>query len=151
MDKDDFIESVCKNIYKNSYNITAIFHQGACSSTTEWDGKYVMKNNFTYSVKLCNYAAHNNIPFIYASSASVYGLGDNGFSVAQNVIDYNGKGNIQYTKFPEYLKNVYQSYTKADISSLRTVGYNEDFKNIDDGIKEYLDVLNCKKVKNIVK
>lgn len=272
-DKNDFLEMLYGNFSLNIINITAIFHQGACSSTTEWNGKYVMKNNYDYSIKLYNYANMHKIPFIYASSASVYGLGEKGFevdekcekpinvyayskllfdnyirrqlpdkthqmvglryfnvygnreqhkgkmssvmyhfnqqllesdkvklfgsydgyedgqhtrdfihvddvvkinlwfydnphisgiynvgtgtsetfnTVAQNVIDYHGHGKVKYIPFPKSLKNVYQSYTKADISLLRYAGYKEEFKSIKDGIKEYLDELNCKTNKNTV-
>ncbi len=58
----------------------AIIHQGACSSTTEWNGKYMMDNNYEYSKRLLTYAKANGAGFIYASSASVYGNGDNGFA-----------------------------------------------------------------------
>lgn len=61
--------------------IRAIFHQGACSATTEWDGEYVMRNNYAYSKCLLHYCIAHNIPFIYASSASVYGCGAHGFRV----------------------------------------------------------------------
>ena len=53
----------------------AVFHQGACSDTTEWDGRYMMEINYEYSIRLYHYCTQRNIPFIYASSASVYGLG----------------------------------------------------------------------------
>ncbi|RJS94696.1 ADP-glyceromanno-heptose 6-epimerase [Salinisphaera sp. Q1T1-3] len=56
-------------------DIDAIFHQGACSDTTEWDGRYVMARNFTYSKCLHRWAGVHGVPFIYASSASVYGMG----------------------------------------------------------------------------
>ncbi|WP_028579638.1 ADP-glyceromanno-heptose 6-epimerase [Desulfogranum japonicum] len=55
--------------------IEAIVHNGACSSTTEWNGKFVMDTNYEYSKFLYHYARRENIPFIYASSASVYGNG----------------------------------------------------------------------------
>ena len=57
-----------------------IFHQGACSDTTESDGRYMMDNNYEYSKTLLHYAMDRKIPFLYASSASVYGNGTNGFS-----------------------------------------------------------------------
>lgn len=56
--------------------IEAIFHQGACSDTTEWNGRYMMDVNYRYSRVLFEYAAARGIPFIYASSASVYGAGE---------------------------------------------------------------------------
>jgi ADP-L-glycero-D-manno-heptose 6-epimerase len=53
--------------------IDAIFHQGACAVTTEWDGRYMMENNYRYSVALLEYCLANAVPLIYASSAAVYG------------------------------------------------------------------------------
>ncbi len=54
---------------------TAVFHQGACSTTTEWNGRYMMENNFEFSKLLLHQCMDKDIPFIYASSASVYGAG----------------------------------------------------------------------------
>ena len=71
-DKDDFRKRLeTGDSFGDS--ITAVFHQGACSVTTEWDGRYMMRNNFDYSKQLLHYCLARNIPFIYASSASVYG------------------------------------------------------------------------------
>ncbi len=58
-----------------SRKINAIFHQGACSDTMEWDVDYILENNFNYSKILLDFSESKNIPFIYASSASVYGAG----------------------------------------------------------------------------
>ena len=66
-DKDEFLNYLPKD------KIDVIFHQGACATTTEWDGKYMMENNFTYSKILLDFAILNHIQFIYASSAAVYG------------------------------------------------------------------------------
>ena len=60
--------------------IKAILHMGACSDTTERDVNYLMENNYQYSIKLCKWALKNNVRFIYASSAAVYGDGNLGFS-----------------------------------------------------------------------
>lgn len=59
--------------------VRAVFHQGACSATTEWDGRYVMQNNFDYSKALLHWCQRASVPYFYASSAAVYGMGDNGF------------------------------------------------------------------------
>ena len=74
IDKDEFLQKL--NTFQN---VSTIFHQGACSSTTEQDGKYMMSNNYEYSKNLLNYSLENSIDFLYASSASVYGNGDAGF------------------------------------------------------------------------
>ena len=59
--------------------ISAIFHLGACTDTTESDGKYLTKMNLEYSITLWTYATKNKIPFIYASSAATYGNGETGY------------------------------------------------------------------------
>ncbi len=74
IDKEEFLERL-----NDFSNVEIIFHQGACSNTLEKNGKYMMKNNYDYSKALLHYALSKNIRFIYASSASVYGLGKKGF------------------------------------------------------------------------
>jgi len=56
-------------------SIEAVFHQGACSNTMEWDGQLMLRENYEYSKLLLNYCTSRQIPFIYASSAAVYGGG----------------------------------------------------------------------------
>ncbi|MDH2925891.1 ADP-glyceromanno-heptose 6-epimerase [Lonepinella koalarum] len=70
-DKDDFIASIMAG--DDIGEIDVIFHQGACSATTEWDGKYLMHNNYEYSKELLHYCLEREIPFFYASSAATYG------------------------------------------------------------------------------
>ena len=53
--------------------ISMVFHQGACSDTTERDGRFMMDNNYQVSLALLNYCQQKQIPFIYASSAATYG------------------------------------------------------------------------------
>jgi len=265
-DQDDFLERVKANDNFGS-NIDAIFHEGACSSTTEWDGRYVMHNNYDYSKSLLHYCMEQNAAFLYASSASVYGGGsvfvedrDNeeplnmyGYSkfqfdqyvrgyldtakiqiagfryfnvygpreqhkgsmssvafhlnnqlnagenpklfagtdgyedgsqlrdfiyisdvvdvnlwfmdnpkasgifnvgtgkaqsfndVANSVIAHHGKGEIEYIPFPDHLKGCYQSFTEANITKLREAGYDQDFKTVEQGVSEYMQVLNANK------
>ena len=265
--KDEFLQMV-KQEKDFIEKIEAIFHQGACSTTTEWDGRYMMENNYTYSKELLHYCLNLKIPFIYASSAAVYGTGKNfkevrenespvnvyGYSkylfdeyvrrtvlnsenkvsesqvvglryfnvygpreqhkgsmasvawhlnqqiqangkvklfegsggyangdqrrdfihvddvvkvnlwmlenaasgivnvgtgasrpfndVAKAIVSWHGQGEVEYIEFPEHLKGSYQSYTEADIISLRQMGYKNDFLSVEDGVKQYLDVLN---------
>jgi len=72
LDKDDFLGRLAKD-KAFSGRITAIFHQGACSETTEWDGRYMMKNNYGYSQSLLHHCLEHHTPYLYASSAAVYG------------------------------------------------------------------------------
>lgn len=76
LDKDDFLARVKEALRGENVDlpkIDAIFHEGACSDTTEWDGHYMMENNFEYSKVLLNYCEQQGIPFLYASSAATYG------------------------------------------------------------------------------
>lgn len=74
MDKDEFLTRIQQGIEFDG--MSAIYHQGACSDTMETDGRYIMQTNYEYSKSLFHYCGQNSIPFIYASSASVYGGGD---------------------------------------------------------------------------
>ncbi len=74
LDQDDLLARV-RQEHEIAHRVHAVFHQGACSVTTEWDGRYMMRNNFEYSKALLHWCLDRRIPFIYASSASVYGLG----------------------------------------------------------------------------
>ncbi len=58
--------------------IEAVFHQGACSDTMERDGRYMLRVNYEYSKKLLAFSL-GRCPFLYASSAALYGDGEAGF------------------------------------------------------------------------
>ena len=261
IDKDAFL--TCIEAGEKIPRPTAIFHQGACSDTTEWDGRIMLGDNYDYSKRLLNYSLEHKIPFLYASSASVYGDGtvfhedpvnekplnlyayskflfdqyvrrclpdaasqivglryfnvygpreqhkgkmasvayhfdeqlresgtvrlfegcgkygngeqrrdfvyvadvtavnlwfhDNpqisgifnlgtGKSqtfndVANAVIKFHKRGNIEYIPFPVELEGRYQSFTQADISALRAAGYGESFRDVQEGVSDYLDWL----------
>ena len=72
IDKQDFIDMLRGGL---DGEFDAVFHLGACSDTMESDGRYMMENNYRYSLDLLDWAQERGIPFIYASSASVYGGG----------------------------------------------------------------------------
>jgi ADP-L-glycero-D-manno-heptose 6-epimerase len=254
MDKRDFLPM----LESGSFEVEAIFHQGACSDTMETDGRYMMKNNFEYSKSVLHYCLEHGVRFLYASSASVYGNGDSGFAESPeneyplNVYAYskfafdnyvrrieepgiqlaglryfnvygpqeNHKGRMAsvayhffnqykdggvikpfegsenflrdfiYVKdvvnvnmflyenpevsgifncgtgearsfaaiadvfknkfsgvevnpvpFPEQLKGKYQKYTQADMTKLREAGYDKPFTSLEDGVADYLSVL----------
>jgi ADP-L-glycero-D-manno-heptose 6-epimerase len=74
LDKRELLEAL-----ENLPKVDAVIHQGACSATTEADGVYLMRNNHAFSRQLFEWAVNRGIPFVYASSASVYGDGARGF------------------------------------------------------------------------
>lgn len=61
------------------FNVDAIIHLGACSSTTEKDADYLLQNNYRYSVELAKHCLPRRARFIYASSAATYGIGEYGY------------------------------------------------------------------------
>jgi len=70
--KDGFLARMAAGDLRDA---SAIFHQGACSNTMEWNGQQMLADNYEYSKTLYAFAAARGVPLIYASSASVYGLG----------------------------------------------------------------------------
>jgi ADP-L-glycero-D-manno-heptose 6-epimerase len=262
-DKESFLTKLQSGFFQ-AETIKAIFHQGACSSTTEWNGRYMMENNYEYSKALFYYCQQHKIPLIYASSAAVYGAdahfkenlafeaplnvygyskfqfdqylrqyqsklvsqvvglryfnvygereshkgsmasvafhlnnqlkvsdkirlfeGCDGYGngeqrrdfvyvgdvvdinlwfldhpqisgifncgtgrsqtfndVANAVIAYHQRGEIEYIPFPEHLKGCYQSFTQANLEQLRAVGCNHPFKSVEEGVALYMDWLN---------
>jgi ADP-L-glycero-D-manno-heptose 6-epimerase len=74
LDKDEFLRKLSLGSFDGE--LTAILHQGACSDTMESDGRYMMENNYRYSCELLDFCQAEEVPFIYASSAAVYGAGE---------------------------------------------------------------------------
>ncbi|MEZ9761363.1 ADP-glyceromanno-heptose 6-epimerase [Vibrio splendidus] len=262
MDRDDFLVQIMSG--EEFGTIEAIFHEGACSATTEWDGKYIMLNNYEYSKEVLHYSLEREIPFLYASSAATYGdtntfkeekeyegaLNVYGYSkqqfdnyvrriwkdaekhgeklsqitgfryfnvygpreqhkgsmasvafhlnnqmkagenpklfsgsetfkrdfvyvgdvaavnlwffqhgesgifnlgtgnaesfeeVAKSVINFYGKGEIETIPFPDHLKGAYQEFTQADLTKLRAAGCDHQFKNVAQGVTEYMNQIN---------
>lgn len=262
LDKDEFLSRLAQDS-GFSRGIHSVLHQGACSTTTEWDGRYMMQNNFSYSKTLLHHCLESGIPFVYASSAAVYGAstefseqppnelplnvygyskllfdqyvrrltleggqqvvglryfnvygpreqhkdamasvawhfnrqiatdgevrlfeGSGGYAdgeqcrdfvyvddvcainlwflenrdvsgvfnagtgraqsfndVAKAVIDWHRTGRIRYIPFPAHLEGAYQSYTQADLTALRNAGCDVEFRNVECGVRDYLDAL----------
>jgi ADP-L-glycero-D-manno-heptose 6-epimerase len=63
--------------------------------------------------------------------------------VASAVIDWHGRGEIRYIPFPDELRSRYQSFTEADISTLRDAGYTAEFSDVATGVPAYLDAINA--------
>lgn len=75
VDADDFIARL-----DDFSEAETIIHMGACSSTTETNREYMMRNNYQYTRDLAAFAVANDIRFIYASSAATYGDGSAGMA-----------------------------------------------------------------------
>lgn len=94
LDKQDFISLIGSGDFDGE--IRAILHQGACSDTMNHDGKYMMENNYQYTLELFEFCQAEEIPFLYASSAATYGKG----SVFKEERQFEGPLNVYgYSKF----------------------------------------------------
>jgi ADP-L-glycero-D-manno-heptose 6-epimerase len=77
LDRSDFREAF---LARRVQPVKAVFHLGACSSTTETDEDFLRDNNFLYTRQLCEWCLEQGIDFIYASSGATYGDGRLGYS-----------------------------------------------------------------------
>lgn len=94
LDKEDFLKKLQDGFFDGL--VSAVLHQGACSDTMETDGRYMMENNYQYTLELLNYCQNEEVPFLYASSASVYGGG----GVFKESREYESPLNVYaYSKF----------------------------------------------------
>ena len=94
LDKREFLELIENGQLDGG--IEAILHEGACSDTMETDGRYMMANNYRYSMALLDFCQEQEIPLLYASSASVYGGG----SVFREEREFEAPLNVYgYSKF----------------------------------------------------
>lgn len=94
LDKQDFIDRIQAGHFDGQ--IDAILHEGACSDTMETDGRYMMENNYRYSMILLDWCQEQDVQFLYASSAATYG----GSSVFKEERQYEGPLNVYgYSKF----------------------------------------------------
>ncbi|MFP4160016.1 MAG: ADP-glyceromanno-heptose 6-epimerase, partial [Desulfobacterales bacterium] len=116
LDKEEFLAAAEKGCFSLA-DTEAVFHLGACSDTTEWNGRYMMRNNFTYSKKLLHACAEHGIPFIYASSAATYGGSEN---FAENPEFENPLNIYGYSKllFDQYVRSLF-SRIKNQVVGLR--------------------------------
>ena len=139
LDRSTFLERIQQGAIPSA-SIQAIFHQGACSTTTEWDGQYMMENNFEYSKILFHYGQQHKIPFIYASSAAVYGS-DTHF---REELSYEAPLNVYgYSKFlfDQYIRR-HQAALTAQVVGLRyfnVYGPHEEHKGSMASVAFHLD------------
>jgi ADP-L-glycero-D-manno-heptose 6-epimerase len=98
--------------------LDAIFHQGACTDTTQWNGRLMMEKNFSFSKHLLEACLEARIPFIYASSAAVYGLVGPFVEASANERPLNVYG---YSKklFDDYVRRVARRPGQSPVAGLR--------------------------------
>jgi ADP-L-glycero-D-manno-heptose 6-epimerase len=106
MHKDEFRRGVSDGFLPG---VRAVFHQGACSDTTERNGQFMMDNNYRVTLELFEYCQAHKVPLMYASSAAVYGAGPHYAESLENEKPLNVYG---YSKF------LFDQVLRARMSSL---------------------------------
>jgi ADP-L-glycero-D-manno-heptose 6-epimerase len=127
----DYIDQAAffSTLEKLQGDVEAVFHQGACSDTMESDGRYMMENNYAYSRRLLEWCQDEEVPLIYASSASVYGAGPDFREDRRCERPLNIYGYSKFL-FDQYVRSISQDKT-AQIAGLRyfnVYGPNETHK-----------------------
>lgn len=112
IDADDLIDEL-----GSFTDARAIFHLGACSSTTELDSDYLIRNNYQYTKDLADFALANDIRFIYASSAATYGDGSAGMADGTEWL-----GAYRPLNMYGYSKHLFDKYAAANGMFDRVVG-----------------------------
>lgn len=124
--------------------IEILYHLGACSSTTQLDMNFLLRNNFEYTKFLCGHSLENNVRFVYASSAATYGDGKQGYIDEEDKLDtlrplnpygYSKQMFDQWAKREGYLDkiaglkyfNVFgpNEYHKGDMQSIVSKAYKQ--------------------------
>lgn len=142
-DKDDFGQMVHDGFLKKN-KVETLYHLGACSSTTQLDMNFLLRNNFEYTKFLCGHSLENNIRFVYASSAATYGDGKRGYDDEEDKLDslrplnpygYSKQMFDQWAKREGYLDkiaglkyfNVFgpNEYHKGDMQSIVSKAYKQ--------------------------
>lgn len=83
---DEFLDaSLLQELFEEG--VSAVYHMGACSDTTEKDMDFLMKNNVEYSQVLFKFCTDFNVPICYASSAATYGAGEEGYDDNEKRVD----------------------------------------------------------------
>jgi ADP-L-glycero-D-manno-heptose 6-epimerase len=108
-------------------DVEAVFHQGACSDTMETDGRYMMENNFEYSRRLLDWCQEEAVPFIYASSASVYGAGSEFREERRCEKPLNIYGYSKFL-FDQYVRSTRRNSQIAGLRYFNVYGPNEGHK-----------------------
>ncbi len=127
VNKSAFLLQLGKSIHGSEVDV--IFHQGACTNTLETNEDYMLHNNFEYSKALLHFATDHRIPFIYASSAAVYGnrqigIEDDGLESSLNIY---GESKVLFDRYVRSLIPRIES-TVVGLRYFNAYGIGESYK-----------------------
>ncbi len=111
-------------------DVRTIFHFGACSSTTENDADYLLRNNYEYTKNLARWAVEQGARLVYASSAATYGALENDLS---DEIDLQRLRPLNMYAYSKHLFDLYAQRTGLDqhicgLKYFNVFGPNEEHK-----------------------
>jgi ADP-L-glycero-D-manno-heptose 6-epimerase len=117
------------NLERYEGAVEALFHQGACSDTMESDGRYMLDNNYEFSKRLLEWCQDEEVPLLYASSASVYGAGPEFREERRCEKPLNVYGYSKFL-FDQYVRRLLESRTSqvAGLRYFNVYGPNEQHK-----------------------
>jgi ADP-L-glycero-D-manno-heptose 6-epimerase len=128
IDEDDFIPLLDD---LEGAPIETVFHQGACTDTVENDGRYMMRVNYEYSKDLYTWCKQRGVRFIYASSAAVYGQGDNGFKVSpecESPLNVYGYSKLRFDQWLRKMEAFEQDSQTVGLRYFNVYGPQENHK-----------------------
>lgn len=129
VDADDFVDLVTQ--HRNYYGeIKTVFHLGACSSTTERNADYLMRNNYEYTKALAHWAVDLGARFVYASSAATYGPLEDGLDDSADLNMLRPLNMYAYSKhlFDKYALRAGLAEKIVGLKYFNVFGPNEDHK-----------------------
>jgi ADP-L-glycero-D-manno-heptose 6-epimerase len=127
-DADDFERRACEG--EDFGGVGTIFHLGACSSTTESDSNFLMRNNYEYTKNLAVWAQENAERFVYASSAATYGALEDDLSDEADLRTLRPLNMYAYSKhlFDQYAHRSGLARSVCGLKYFNVFGPNEDHK-----------------------
>ncbi|HTU70127.1 MAG TPA: ADP-glyceromanno-heptose 6-epimerase [Candidatus Baltobacteraceae bacterium] len=129
VDAEDFAECIAEQ--PDYYGqVGTVFHLGACSSTTETDADYLVRNNYEYTKALAQWALDSEARFVYASSAATYGGLEDGLSDEADLRTLRPLNMYAYSKqlFDLYAQHSGMSAKIVGLKYFNVFGPNEDHK-----------------------
>ena len=117
MDYEDFADLMADGSF-DCGPVDVIFHEGACSDTMNYDGRYMIKNNYEGSKDILHYCLERRIPLLYASSASTYGSGKNGFREVSDCEEALNPYAFSKLQFDRYVRRVLP-YAQSQVAGFR--------------------------------
>jgi ADP-L-glycero-D-manno-heptose 6-epimerase len=128
LDADDFADRIAAA--QSFGDVGAVFHLGACSSTTESDAGYLLRNNYEYTKNLAHWAVENRARFVYASSAATYGSVEALLSDEADLHTLRPLNAYGYSKhlFDLYAQRTHLADRICGLKYFNVFGPNEDHK-----------------------